>query len=123
MRYDNYKLGTFQTVLFILILLLNCTEAQTCPVPFDDAATTLQGNPVVIDVRANDENNNGATICNVQSPTDNGGTAVVSSGKMTYTPATGFCGPDTFTYKLCKPGCEPSKNAIVTVDIICECGL
>ncbi len=65
-----------------------------CPIPMGDIATTYQGTPVDIDVLNNDQNKDGATICNVQSPTTNGGTAVLKNGKITYTPAAGYCGAD-----------------------------
>jgi hypothetical protein len=91
-------------------------DVVCCPVPMDDAATTLQGNPVIIDVLANDDNTEGATICNVQS--GSGGTAAVSNNKITYTPTAGFCGPDTFTYSLCKPDCTKA-TATVTVTVTC----
>jgi hypothetical protein len=42
----------------------------------DDETTTFPGTPVTIDVLSNDENKDGATICNVQS--GSGGTAVIS---------------------------------------------
>jgi hypothetical protein len=84
----------------------------------NDQATTPKGTAVVIDVLANDKDTTGATICVVQSPTANGGTATVSDNKITYTPKAGFCGPDTFTYSLCKPDCEKS-TATVTVTVTC----
>ena len=37
-----------------------------------------------------------------------GGKAVISNGKITYTPCANFCGTDTFTYSLCKSGCDKS---------------
>ena len=55
-----------------------------CPMPMNDIASTFQGTAVSIDVLSNDQNKDGATICNVQSPTTNGGTAVLKDGKMTY---------------------------------------
>ncbi len=73
-----------------------------------DIATTYQGTPIDIDVLNNDQNKDGATICNVQSPTTNGGTAVLKNGKITYTPDAGYCGADDFTYSLCKDGCGQS---------------
>ncbi len=73
-----------------------------------DIATTYQGTAVDIDVLNNDQNKDGATICNVQYTTTNGGTAVLKNGKITYTPAAGYCGADDFTYSLCKDGCGQS---------------
>ena len=65
----------------------------SCPVAMNDAATTSPGTAVTINVLSNDININDATICNVESPTANGGTAVISDNKIIYTPKAGFCGP------------------------------
>ncbi len=54
-----------------------------------------------------------------QSPTTNGGTAVLKDGKITYTPEAGYCGADDFTYSLCKDGCGQSVTAKVAVTVIC----
>ena len=97
------------------------TGVCTCPVANADSATTSPGKAVTIDVLSNDVNLDGATICKIESPTDNGGKAVVSGNKITYTPPADFCGEtDTFTYSLCKTGCTPS-TAIVTVKSDCLC--
>ena len=78
--------------------------------PVNDIANTFQGSPVTIDVLSNDLNNDDATICNVQAVTTYGGTAVISDNKITYTPKAGYCGPDSFTYSLCKTGCDQSEK-------------
>ena len=97
------------------------TGICTCPVANDDSATTSPGTAVSIDVLNNDQDKDGATICNVQSPTTNGGTTVLKNNKITYTPPADFCGEtDTFTYSLCKTGCTPS-TATVTVKSDCVC--
>ncbi len=90
-----------------------------CPVANGDLATTYPGTAVTIDVLNNDQNKDGATICNIETPTDNGGTAVVSGNKITYTPPADFCGPDTFTYSLCKTGCGQPTTATVAVTVVC----
>ena len=97
------------------------TGICTCPVANDDSATTSPGTAVSIDVLNNDQDKDGATICNVQSTTTNGGTAVLKNNKITYTTPADFCGEtDTFTYSLCKTGCTPS-TATVTVKSDCVC--
>jgi hypothetical protein len=68
-----------------------------------DAATTPFETAVTIDVVANDENFNGTAFgqtfkaTNVSTPA-NGVVTVEADGKLTYTPATGFSGIDTYTY-------------------------
>jgi len=112
--YSLCKDGCGQSVTAKVAVTVVC-----CPKPVDDSASTSLGTAVTIDVLANDQNKEGATICSVQSPTTNGGTAVVCNNKITYTPKAGSCGTDKFTYYLCKDGCGQSTLATVTVSVAC----
>ena len=86
----------------------------------NDQATTAKGVAATIDVLANDKDTTGASICDgIRSTTAKGGKAVISNGKITYTPCANFCGTDTFTYSLCKSGCDKS-TATVTVVVNCQ---
>jgi outer membrane murein-binding lipoprotein Lpp len=87
-----------------------------CPVAVNDQATTAKGAAITIDALANDKDTTGASICAVQSTTAKGGKAVISNGKITYTPCSSFCGTDTFTYSICKTGCDKS-TATITVTV------
>jgi outer membrane murein-binding lipoprotein Lpp len=89
-----------------------------CPVAVNDQATTAKGAAITIDALANDKDTTGASICAVQSTTDKGQKAAISNGKITYTPCSNFCGTDTFTYSICKTGCDKS-TATVTVTVTC----
>ncbi len=65
------------------------------PVTVPDAATVAQGGSVLIDVLGNDTGN-GLTLRAVTPPAN--GTATLQDGKVRYTPAAGYAGPDTFSY-------------------------
>ena len=71
------------------------------PAAVDDEATTGRNRPVDIAVLANDTDPDGdtLTITDVTTPTD-GTVAVNGDGTITYTPATGFTGTDTFDYTI-----------------------
>jgi Bacterial Ig domain len=112
--YSLCKTGCGQPTTATVAVTVVC-----CPKPMDDIANTFQGSPVTIDVLSNDLNKDEATICNVQAVTTYGGTAVISDNRITYTPKAGYCGPDTFTYSLCKTGCGQSETATVTVTVVC----
>ncbi|WP_019987196.1 Ig-like domain-containing protein [Rudanella lutea] len=71
-----------------------------------DQATTNAGTPVAVAVLGNDTRNGGpASTTNVTvsvSTAPATGTATVNAnGTITYTPATGFSGPVSFTYTIC----------------------
>ena len=110
------------------------------PIAEDDAATTDQDTPVVIDVLANDvdtDDDNPLTIDSVDEESIQGGNArIISSSnddggdddtnngggsntneKIEYTPAEGFFGNDEFTYTIIdRNGATDSSRVTVTVN-------
>jgi gliding motility-associated-like protein len=85
----------------------------------DDAATTLENQPVSISVLTND---NLIGIMNtplsiVSYPSN--GMAIISHNDVNYTPNTGFCGgADTISYRICNGfGCD---TALVIVQVNCD---
>jgi len=108
-------------------------EVNGFPRAFDDLVTTDVGEPIVIDVLGNDEDNelddppDPLVIANFTATSTQGG-AVSSNanGTLTYTPpSTTFSGVDSFTYNVIDTGVDPlaqrfaapnsSTNATVTV--------
>ncbi|MDQ3656658.1 MAG: tandem-95 repeat protein, partial [Chloroflexota bacterium] len=91
------------------------------PVANDDSDETPFNTLVVIDVVANDTDADGdldpASVAIGADPTN--GTAVPNgSGAVTYTPAAGFSGPDSFTYTVKDTLGATSNVATVTVTVI-----
>jgi hypothetical protein len=86
------------------------------PVAVDDAATTPSGQPVTINVIANDSDPDGdpLTVQSVTAPQF--GTAQISNNMVIYTPAAGVAGTDRFTYTI-NDGRGGTATAIVTVTI------
>ncbi|MDG1469218.1 MAG: Ig-like domain-containing protein, partial [Glaciecola sp.] len=79
-------------------------EVYAAPLPpysGEDYHRMTAGTNSLVDVLANDIDNNGDTvsIAEVDSETFFGGTAVIEAGKVRYTPPTGFTGLDYFAYK------------------------
>ena len=70
----------------------------TTPVTRTDTVTTPAGQPVTIDVLANDTHTGPVTITPKTQPTH--GTVSCTSATCTYTPAAGFAGTDSFTYTI-----------------------
>jgi hypothetical protein len=92
------------------------------PVALADAATTIEGDPVAIDVLANDTDPDGTldtgTLRVIDGPAK--GSVVIDpvTGVITYTPDVGTFGPDTFTYEICDT--DPNlvcSSAVVTIDV------
>ncbi|MDA0739727.1 MAG: Ig-like domain-containing protein, partial [Nitrospirae bacterium] len=98
-------------------VILNINGA---PVANNDSATTVAGVAVNIGVLTNDTDDGGlnaASVTVVSGPT-NGTTSVNSStGAITYTPAAGYVGVDSFTYTVVDLQGITSNVAVVTVTV------
>ena len=87
----------------------------------NDSATTPQNTPVTVSVLGNDTldgqtaDPTKVTITQVNPPA-NGSVVINTDGTVTYTPAPGFAGTDTFTYQICENG-NPANCATATVTI------
>jgi len=91
------------------------------PVTAADAATTITGSAVEINVLANDTIAvpgviDAATVAIVTAPT-NGAAVANPSGTVTYTPNALFSGTDTFTYRVNDALGQFSNTSIVTVTV------
>ncbi len=87
------------------------------PVAFEDSATTLEDVAVIIDVLANDTDDDGdlLSVTNVTQPA-NGLVTINADNSVTYTPEANFFGNDGFTYTI-SDGHGGSDTATVTVTI------
>jgi hypothetical protein len=91
--------------------------ANLPPVANDDAVTTAQDVPVVINVLTNDSDPDGdaLSISELGVPT-HGAVAKNGDGTVTYTPESGFVGIDTFSYSV-EDGRGGIASAMVTVTV------
>jgi len=91
----------------------------------DDAFTVVQDTPNnILDVGANDINFDDPTTAAIGAQPDQGGTALVQNSPgdptgiaVSYTPATGFAGTETFTYTM-NDSVNPVDSAMVTVTVV-----
>jgi hypothetical protein len=88
------------------------------PAPVDDAAETASETPVNIQVMANDADT--YTVAAVTQGS-NGTVVLETDGTVTYTPAAGFAGVDTFTYDAANE-CGSTVTATVTVTVTASGG-
>jgi len=91
------------------------------PMANDDATTTDQDLPVIVNILANDTDPDGTidpSTAIITSVPSHGTSTIIdtSTGSTSYTPETGFTGNDTFTYQVCDNDglCD---TAIVTVTV------
>lgn len=87
------------------------------PDAVNDAATTRENKPVMIDLLANDSDPDGDSLTVVQlSAAGNGKVISKKNGKASYKPDAGFTGVDTFTYEISDGrGGKDTATATITV--------
>jgi len=97
------------------------TPGNVAPVAADDQATTTENTSVVIDVCANDTDADGTidvtSVGIVVGPAHGSVSVSSTTGGVTYTPASGFSGSDTFTYRVTDDGGGLSNVATVSVTV------
>jgi len=97
--------------------------ASGTPIAQSDSGSTLQNNPVAIDVLANDTANGGSKLDKSSvkvstNPTHGSITNInTTTGAITYAPTTGYVGQDSFTYTVSNTDPTPSNPATVTVNV------
>lgn len=84
------------------IVTVAITPVQDPPDAINDSVTTNEDAPITINVLGNDGDPDGDTVTIVagSASTPTNGTAVISSGKILYTPNSNYFGSDSFTYKI-----------------------
>jgi len=88
-------------------------------IAFDDVAVTQENQPVVINVLANDCGSPPLTVTSVTAP-GHGAVNNNGNGTVTYTPAHGFFGFDSFTYTVRNGlGATATRTVRVTVNALC----
>jgi len=99
-------------------VIIDVTDVNDPPEAVDDAATTEEDIPVVIDVLGNDTDADPQDVLTVTSVTQ-GGHGVVTvnaNGTIRYAPEDGFDGSDSFTYTI-SDGNGAADTATVSVTV------
>lgn len=90
---------------------------NTAPVAVDDTVQVYYEISRLIDVLSNDTDVDGQTLSITGVSTPTSGTAVIESGKIRYTPNSGFSGGDSFTYSI-SDGAGGADTATVTLTVL-----
>ncbi len=92
-------------------------SVNDAPTAHNDSATTSEDQPVTVSVLANDEDVDGDTLQVTSVGHPSHGTAVADAGgSVTYTPAAGYHGPDSFSYAI-NDGHGGTSSATVSVTV------
>ena len=114
--------GSFDNTQYSELFNVTITQLDN-PVAVDDTDTTSQGQAKTINVLVNDNDPNGDIDSGTLQVVDTSGlaagsTAVVNAGQIVYTPAAGFTGSESFTYRVSDLAGNPSNTANVTVTVV-----
>jgi hypothetical protein len=97
-------------------IIVNFGKRPIPPVAVNDTATTANNTAVTIAVLANDSDPNGLPLSVVAVTQAPHGHAVINpNNTVTYTPATGFVGTDSFVYTISDGAASASATVTVTV--------
>ena len=93
------------------------TPVNDAPDAVDDDAETLEDEPVVVDVLANDSDVDGDPIRIVSATAPAHGTTTLGAGGVRYAPALNYHGQDHFDYTIADPA-GLTDTATVTVTVL-----
>jgi hypothetical protein len=93
------------------------TPGNTAPVADDKAVSTNEGTPVAVTLTASDADGNSLTYAVVAGPSN--GMLSGTAPDLTYTPAAGYSGPDSFTYNA-NDGTDSSNTATVSITVTAD---
>lgn len=95
---------------------VSVSAVNSAPVADVDSASTPQDTAVSIDVLANDSDADGDALSIASVSQASNGDTDIAAGEITYTPASGFSGTDSFTYTI-EDGNGATAVATVTVTV------
>jgi Bacterial Ig domain/Matrixin len=101
--------------------IVTITVTNIAPNAFPDSTFTMKNEPVTLNVLTNDTDADGDDLdisAITVSPTNGAITWDAQSGSVTYTPAAGYTGMDSFQYKAKDPFVDSPEAATVTIMIM-----
>lgn len=105
----------------IATVTITVTPPNQSPVAVNDNVTVEQDTPLQIDVLANDSDSDGsldqASVVLITPPVNGNAKVNSGSGRITYTPDSGFFGVDTFTYTVTDNVGALSNEATVVLSV------
>jgi hypothetical protein len=112
----TYTVSDSQGATDSAMVSITVTSVNDLPLANDDAATTPEDTPVMIDVLVNDSDADGNAL-SIDTFTDAvNGTVALVGGQLVYTPNGNFFGADTFTYTV-SDGQGGTDTATVSITV------
>ncbi|WP_432695480.1 Ig-like domain-containing protein [Marinobacterium sp. YM272] len=111
--------GSYSSTLSTMVVIEGQVDTGTtnsAPVAKNDGASTSYETPVTIAVLSNDSDPDGDALSITSVSGVNGQAKINANGTLTFTPATGFSGIETFTYSI-SDGQGGSSSASVSVSV------
>jgi len=115
----TYKLCDQDSNCSTATVTINVKDAGS-PVAIDDEVSTVTSVSITIsDLASNDDNTDEATITSVDGSASSGTVTLNNNGSVSYVPANGFKGQDSFAYSLCDDDATSTcSTATVTVTVL-----
>ena len=116
-----YGEGNCQTIAINMEVSATCAAAEEPPIANNDSANTSEGEPVMINALANDQETNGDAFAISTFTQPAHGTVVQVGNQFLYTPNDGFDGLDSFSYTICdNDGCDQAFVSITVANVNCD---
>jgi VCBS repeat-containing protein len=113
----TYKICDVDNDCSTATVTITITPVNDVPIAVNDNYTTAMNTPVVGTAQGNDTpSGDGGNVWTKVTDPSHGTVTMTLSGAFTYTPAAGYAGPDSFTYKVCDVDGDCS-TATVTIRI------
>ena len=115
---EGYEVNAAASSVDITIDDATSPPTNVAPVAGDDAATTLAGEAITLDVLSNDTDADAGDVLSVDAvdAAANGMVVINDNGTVTYTPSADFTGTDSFTYTI-SDGNGGTDTATVSVTV------
>ncbi|QLQ30294.1 MAG: tandem-95 repeat protein [Candidatus Thiothrix singaporensis] len=107
--------GTDTASATVTMIMQAASSTNHAPTTVNDSATTSAGTAVEINALANDTDADGDTLSIASVTQGAHGSVATANGKLTYTPAAGFTGSDSFTYTVSDGTDTATATVAVTV--------
>jgi hypothetical protein len=111
------------TATAAVTVTVNCSPPPVNhpPIAVDDSVTTEENASLVIDVLANDYDQDGDTLSIISASTPCHSIVTINAdGTITYIPAQDYCGPESFTYTISDGQATATAKVIVSISCLAE---